>query len=62
MVDFKKDIEDQIPGCIVILSMPTKGFENETLGKIIQSLNNKISNLGIETINNNNISRDDIVR
>ena len=53
LLDFKKDIEDQIPGCIVVLSMPTKRFDNEKLGKIIESLNNKISNLGIETINNN---------
>jgi len=61
LLDFKKDIEDQIPGCIVVLSMPTKRFDNEKLGKIIESLN-KISNLGIETVNNNNISRGDIGR
>ena len=62
LLDFKKDIEDQIPGCIVVLSMPTKRFHNEKLGKIIESLNDKISNLGIVTVNNNNISRSDIGR
>ena len=62
LLDFKKDIEDQIPGYIVVLSMPSKRFDNEKLGKIIESLSNKISNLGIETINNNNISRGDIGR
>ena len=62
LLDFKKDIEDRIPGCIVVLSMPTKRFDNEKLGKIIESLNDKISNLGIETVNNNNISRSDIGR
>ena len=62
LLDFKKDIEDQIPGCIVVLSMPTKRFDNEKLGKIIESLNDKISNLGIVTVNNNNISRSDIGR
>ena len=55
LLDFKKEIEDQIPGYIVVLSMPTKRFNNEKLGKIVEYLNNKISNLGIETINNNNI-------
>ena len=60
LLDFKKDVEDQIPGCIVVLSMSTKRFNNEKLGKIIESLNNKTSNLGIETINNNNISRVEI--
>ena len=62
LLDFKKEIDDQIPGCVVVLSMPTKRFDNEKLGKIIESLNNKISNLGIETINNNNISRGEIGR
>ena len=60
LLDFKKDIEDHIPGYIVALSMPTKRFDIEKLGKIIDSLNDKISNLGIETVNNNNISRSDI--
>ena len=45
-----------------MLSMPTKRFDNEKLGKIIESLNDKISNLGIETVNNNKISRGDIGR
>ena len=62
LLDFKKDIEDQIPGCIVVLSMPTKRFDNESLGKIIESLNKKISDLEIETINSNHISRGDIGR
>ena len=62
LLDFKEDIEDQIPGCIVLLSMPTKRFDNESLGKIIESPNKKISDLGIETINNNHISRGDIGR
>ena len=62
LLDFKKDREDQIPGCIVVLSMPTKRFDNEKLGKIIESLNDKISILGIVTVNNNNISRSDIGR
>ena len=42
--------------------MPTKRFDNEKLGKIIESLNTTISSLGIETINSNNISRGDIER
>ena len=42
--------------------MPTKRFDNEKFGRIIESLNNKISDLGIEAINNNNISRSDIGR
>ena len=42
-----------------MLLMPTKRFDDEKLGKIIESLNDKISNLGIETVNNNNISRGD---
>ena len=29
LLDFKKDIEDQIPGCIVVLSMPSKSLDNE---------------------------------
>ena len=45
-----------------MLSMPTKRVENEKLGNIIESLNNKISNLGIETVNSNNICRGDIGR
>ena len=61
LLDFKKGIEDQIPECIFVLSMPTKRFDNEKLGKIIESLN-KISNLEIETVNNNNLCRGDIGR
>ena len=45
-----------------MLSMPTKRFDNEKLGKIIESLKDKISNLGIETVNNSNISRGEIGR
>ena len=46
-----------------MLSMPTKRLDNnEKLGKIIESSNDKISNLGIESVNNNNISRSDIGR
>ena len=62
LLDFKIDIGDQIPGCFVVLSMPAKRFDNERLGKIIESLNDKISNLGIVTVSNNNISRSDIGR
>ena len=62
LLDLKKKIEDQVPGCVVILSMPTKRFDNEKLGKIIEALNKKITDLGIEAINNNNISRGDIGR
>ena len=51
-----------MPRCIVVLSMPAIRFDNENSGKIIESLNNKISDLGIEAINNNNISRGDIGR
>eukprot|EP00112_Aurelia_sp_Birch-Aquarium-sp1_P010722 Seg2283.5 transcript_id=Seg2283.5/GoldUCD/mRNA.D3Y31 product="hypothetical protein" protein_id=Seg2283.5/GoldUCD/D3Y31 len=60
LLDFKKDIEDQVPGCMVVLSMPTKRFDNEEYGKIVESLNKKIIDLGIEAINNSNISRGDI--
>ena len=42
--------------------MPTIRFGNEKFGKIIESLNNNISNLRIETSNNNNISRGDTGR
>ena len=62
LLDLKMDIEDQVPGCIVILSMPTKRFDNEKLGKIIESLSNKIADLEIEAINNNNIPRGNIGR
>ena len=58
----KKDVEDHLPECIVVLSTPTKRFDNEKLGRIIESLNNIISDLVIEAINNNNISRGDIGR
>ena len=62
LLDFKKDILDQVPGCMVVISMPTKRFDNEEYGKIIESLNKKITDLGIDAINNNNISRGDIGR
>ena len=62
LLDFKKDIEEQLPGCVVVLSMPTKRFDNEEYGKIIESLNKKIIDLGIDAINNNNIFRGDIGR
>ena len=45
-----------------MLSMPTKRFDNGKFGKIIESLSDKISNLSIETVNNNKISRGDIGR
>ena len=37
LLDFKKDIEEHLPGCVVVLSMPTKRFDNEEYGKIIES-------------------------
>ena len=36
LLEFKKDTEYRIPGCIIVLSMPTKRFDNEKLGKIIE--------------------------
>ena len=62
LLDLKKDIGDQVPGCMVVISMPTKRFDNEEYGKIIESLNRKITDLGIDAISNNNISRADIGR
>ena len=62
LLDFKKDIEEQLPGCVVVLSMPTKRFDNEEYGTIIESLNKKIIDLGIDAINNSNIFRGDIGR
>ena len=61
LLDLKKDIGDQVPGCVVVISMPTKRFDNEEYGKIIESLSRKITDLGIDASNNNNnISRADI--
>ena len=62
LLDLKKDIGDQVPGCMVVISMPTKRFDNEEYGKIIESLKRKITDLGIDAISNNNISRADIGR
>ena len=62
LLDFKKDIEDQVPGCMVVISMPTKRFDNKEYGKIIGSLNKKITELGSDAFNNNNISRGDTGR
>ena len=45
-----------------MISMPTKRFDKEEYGKIIESLNKKDTSLGIDAINNNNISREDIGR
>ena len=42
--------------------MPTKRFDNEEYGKIIESVNKKIIDLGIDAINNNIIFRGDIGR
>ena len=61
-MELKKEVEDEVLGCIVVLSMPAKRFDSEKLGRIIESLNNKISDLRIEATNNNNISRGDIGR
>ena len=56
LLDFKREIDDQVPGRIVVCSMPTK-----RLGRIIEALNN-ISNIGLETITNSNTSIGDIGR
>ena len=42
--------------------MSYKWFDNEKLGKVMEPLGNQISDLGIEAINNNNISIGDIGR
>ena len=59
LLELKKDIGFQVPRCVVVISMPTKRFDNEEYGKIIESLNRKLTDRGIDPINNK-FSRADI--
>ena len=35
LLGLKQDIQEQVPGCIIFLSMPTAWFDTEKLEKII---------------------------
>ena len=62
LLDLKAEVEKNIEGCKVILSLPTQRVDRPSANKIIQTVNRKMQALGINTINNNNISRNDIWR
>jgi len=62
LLDLKAEVEKNIEGCKVILSLPTQRVDRPSANKIIQTVNRKMQALGINTINNNNISRNDIGR
>ena len=62
LLDLKAEVEKNIDGCKVILSLPTLRVDKPSANKIIQTLNKKIQSLGINIINNNNINRYDIGR
>ena len=62
LLDLKTEIEKNIQGCKVILSLPTQRVDKPSANKIIQSLNKKILSLNISTINNNNISKNELGR
>ena len=51
MVDHKVEVEKDIEGCKVVLSLPTKREDKPIANKIIQKLNKKIQSLVISVIN-----------
>ena len=58
----KAEVEKNIEGCKVILSLLMQRVDKLSANKIIQKLNKKIQSLGINAINNDNISINDIGR
>ena len=62
LLDLKAEVEKNIEGCKVILSLPTHIVDKPSANKIIQTVNKKIQALGMNTINHNNISRNDTGR
>ncbi len=62
LLDLKKEIETTLPECTVVLSTPMKRMDNGAAGKIIEALNKKILSLGLNIVNNENISANDIGR
>ena len=62
LLDLKAEVEKNIKGCKVILSLPMQRADKPSANKIIQTLNKKIQSLGINVINNSNIIRNDIGR
>ena len=61
LLNLRAEVERNIEGCKVILSLPTQRVDKPSANKITQTLNKKIQSLGINVINNNN-SRNDIGR
>ena len=62
LLDLKAEVEKNIEGCKVILPLPTHMVDKPSANKIIQTVNKKIQALGMNTINHNNISRNDTGR
>eukprot|EP00112_Aurelia_sp_Birch-Aquarium-sp1_P015394 Seg3405.1 transcript_id=Seg3405.1/GoldUCD/mRNA.D3Y31 product="hypothetical protein" protein_id=Seg3405.1/GoldUCD/D3Y31 len=60
LLELKNEIRRTLPSCHVIISMPTQRKDNMKANTNVKGLNQKIAALGMERINNNNITEADL--